>query len=153
MTFKRQTITIIVFFKLLSNVYSYPTRPGHQILNKFNLTLPPCKTIAIVGESGGGNVILQQFHVQKLMSKLNVNYHCIFISGKSTVASLLERFYDPTGGVIMLDGLDIRTLDLTWLRGQVIGFINQVEKEIDIFIKCIVSVLHLPHLCSCGSNN
>ncbi|KAG7214740.1 hypothetical protein INR49_010632 [Caranx melampygus] len=78
--------------------FSYPTRPGHQILNKFSLTLPPCKTVAIVGESGGG---------------------------KSTVASLLERFYDPTSGVIMLDGLDIRTLDLSWLRGQVIGFINQ----------------------------
>nr|XP_020451294.1 ATP-binding cassette sub-family B member 8, mitochondrial isoform X1 [Monopterus albus] len=78
--------------------FSYPTRPGHQILKRFNLTLPPCKTIAIVGESGGG---------------------------KSTVASLLERFYDPTSGVIMLDGLDIRTLDLSWLRGQVIGFINQ----------------------------
>lgn len=78
--------------------FSYPTRPGHLILNKFNLTLPPCKTVAIVGESGGG---------------------------KSTVASLLERFYDPTNGVIMLDGLDIRTLDLPWLRGQVIGFINQ----------------------------
>lgn len=42
------------------------------------------------------------------------------------MASLLERFYDPTSGVIMLDGLDIRTLDLSWLRGQVIGFINQV---------------------------
>ncbi|KAM9349082.1 mitochondrial potassium channel ATP-binding subunit [Symphorus nematophorus] len=78
--------------------FSYPTRPGHQILKKFNLTLPPCKTVAIVGESGGG---------------------------KSTVASLLERFYDPTSGVIMLDGLDIRTLDLSWFRGQVIGFINQ----------------------------
>ncbi|XP_061835358.1 mitochondrial potassium channel ATP-binding subunit isoform X1 [Nerophis lumbriciformis] len=78
--------------------FSYPTRLGHQVLEKFNLTLPPCKTIAIVGESGGG---------------------------KSTVASLLERFYDPTSGVVMLDGLDIRTLDLCWLRGQVIGFINQ----------------------------
>lgn len=78
--------------------FSYPTRPGQQVLDKFNLTLPPCKTVAIVGESGGG---------------------------KSTVASLLERFYDPTNGVIMLDGLDIRTLDLSWLRGQVIGFINQ----------------------------
>uniref|UniRef100_A0A8C4P149 Mitochondrial potassium channel ATP-binding subunit n=1 Tax=Dicentrarchus labrax TaxID=13489 RepID=A0A8C4P149_DICLA len=78
--------------------FSYPTRPGHQILKKFNLTLPPSKTVAIVGESGGG---------------------------KSTVASLLERFYDPTSGVIMLDGLDIRTLDLAWFRGQVIGFINQ----------------------------
>ncbi|XP_072297790.1 mitochondrial potassium channel ATP-binding subunit isoform X2 [Eucyclogobius newberryi] len=81
------------------NVYfSYPTRPGHQVLKKLNLTLPPCKTVAIVGESGGG---------------------------KSTVASLLERFYDPNSGVVMLDGLDIRTLDLAWLRGQVIGFINQ----------------------------
>ncbi|XP_075953817.1 mitochondrial potassium channel ATP-binding subunit [Anarhichas minor] len=78
--------------------FSYPTRPGQQILKKFNLTLPTCKTVAIVGESGGG---------------------------KSTVASLLERFYDPTSGVVMLDGLDIRTLDLSWLRGQVIGFINQ----------------------------
>ncbi|XP_032387920.1 mitochondrial potassium channel ATP-binding subunit [Etheostoma spectabile] len=78
--------------------FSYPTRPGHQILTKFNLTLPPSKTVAIVGESGGG---------------------------KSTVASLLERFYDPTSGVVMLDGLDIRKLDLSWLRGQVIGFINQ----------------------------
>lgn len=78
--------------------FSYPTRPGQQILKKLNLTLPPCKTVAIVGESGGG---------------------------KSTVASLLERFYDPTSGVVMLDGLDIRTLDLSWLRGQVVGFINQ----------------------------
>uniref|UniRef100_A0A8C5D1A4 Mitochondrial potassium channel ATP-binding subunit n=1 Tax=Gadus morhua TaxID=8049 RepID=A0A8C5D1A4_GADMO len=78
--------------------FTYPTRPGHQILKGFNLTLPPAKTVAIVGESGGG---------------------------KSTVAALLERFYDPDNGVIMLDGLDIQTLDLSWLRGQVIGFINQ----------------------------
>ena len=39
--------------KFLS-VCSYPTRPGHQILKGFNLTLPPAKTVAIVGESGGG---------------------------------------------------------------------------------------------------
>ncbi|XP_028832645.1 mitochondrial potassium channel ATP-binding subunit isoform X2 [Denticeps clupeoides] len=78
--------------------FSYPTRPGHQILKNFTLTLPPCKTVAIVGESGGG---------------------------KSTVAALLERFYDPGSGVVMLDGLDIRTLDPSWLRGKVIGFINQ----------------------------
>ncbi|XP_030623350.1 mitochondrial potassium channel ATP-binding subunit [Chanos chanos] len=78
--------------------FSYPTRPGHQILKNFSLTLPPCKTVAIVGESGGG---------------------------KSTVAALLERFYDPLSGVIMLDGLDIRTLDPSWLRGRAIGFISQ----------------------------
>ncbi len=35
---------------------SYPTRPGNQILKKFNLTLPPCRTVAIVGESGGGKI-------------------------------------------------------------------------------------------------
>lgn len=81
------------------NIYfSYPTRPGNQILKNFSLTLPPCRTVAIVGESGGG---------------------------KSTVAALLERFYDPSSGVIMLDGLDIRTLDPSWLRGHVIGFISQ----------------------------
>ncbi|KPP78935.1 ATP-binding cassette sub-family B member 8, mitochondrial-like, partial [Scleropages formosus] len=44
---------------------------------------------------------------------------------KSTVAALLERFYDPSAGVVMLDGLDIRTLDPSWLRGTVIGFISQ----------------------------
>ncbi|XP_076827267.1 mitochondrial potassium channel ATP-binding subunit [Brachyhypopomus gauderio] len=81
------------------NIYfSYPTRPGSEILRNFNLTLPPCKTVAIVGESGGG---------------------------KSTAAALLERFYDPDSGMIMLDGLDIRTLDPSWLRGHVIGFISQ----------------------------
>ncbi|MBN3298930.1 ABCB8 protein, partial [Amia calva] len=78
--------------------FSYPTRPGNEVLKNFNLVLPPCKTVAIVGESGGG---------------------------KSTVAALLERFYDPSRGVVMLDGQDIRTLDPSWLRGQVIGFINQ----------------------------
>lgn len=47
--------------------------------------------------------------------------------GKTTVASLLERFYDPTAGVVTLDGQDLRTLDPSWLRGQVIGFISQVK--------------------------
>ncbi|MGH0176647.1 UNVERIFIED_CONTAM: hypothetical protein FKN15_073470 [Acipenser sinensis] len=44
---------------------------------------------------------------------------------KSTVAALLERFYDPCCGVVTLDGHDIRTLDPSWLRRNVIGFINQ----------------------------
>ncbi|KAM9427296.1 mitochondrial potassium channel ATP-binding subunit-like isoform 2-T3 [Salvelinus alpinus] len=61
----------------------YPMRPGQQILKNFNLIIPLSKTVAIVGESGG----------------------------KSTVASLLELFFDPSSGVIMLYGLDIWTLD------------------------------------------
>ncbi|XP_060104199.1 mitochondrial potassium channel ATP-binding subunit [Heteronotia binoei] len=78
--------------------FSYPTRPGYQVLRDFCLSVPPNKTVAIVGESGGG---------------------------KSTVAALLERFYEPTAGTISLDGQDISTLDPSWLRGEVIGFINQ----------------------------
>uniref|UniRef100_A0A493TJ99 Mitochondrial potassium channel ATP-binding subunit n=1 Tax=Anas platyrhynchos platyrhynchos TaxID=8840 RepID=A0A493TJ99_ANAPP len=77
---------------------SYPTRPGHPVLRDFSLSLPPGKTVAIVGPSGGG---------------------------KSTVAALLERFYEPTQGSITLDGHDISSLDPSWLRGQVIGFISQ----------------------------
>lgn len=42
------------------------------------------------------------------------------------MASLLERFYDPTAGRVMLDGWDLRDLDPSWLRGQAIGFISQV---------------------------
>ncbi|KAL1768279.1 ATP-binding cassette sub-family B member 8, mitochondrial isoform X1 [Sigmodon hispidus] len=78
--------------------FSYPCRPGFEVLKDFTLTLPPGKIVALVGQSGGG---------------------------KSTVASLLERFYDPTAGVVTLDGYDLRTLNPSWLRGQVIGFISQ----------------------------
>lgn len=78
--------------------FSYPSRPGFQVLKDFTLTLPPGKIVALVGQSGGG---------------------------KTTVASLLARFYDPTAGMVMLDGWDLRSLDPSWLRGQVIGFISQ----------------------------
>ena len=55
----------------------------------FALLVKTGKTVALVGGSG---------------------------SGKSTVISLLQRFYDPDGGSILLDGRDIKTLDLKWLR-------------------------------------
>ena len=45
-------------------------------------------------------------------------------SGKSTMMQLLERFYDPLSGTIMLDGDDIETLNMRWLRGQ-IGLVGQ----------------------------
>lgn len=43
------------------------------------------------------------------------------------MAALLERFYEPTQGTITLDGHDISSLDPSWLRGHVIGFISQVR--------------------------
>ncbi|XP_075216832.1 mitochondrial potassium channel ATP-binding subunit [Lycorma delicatula] len=78
--------------------FAYPTRPDQVILKNFNLALPAGKTVAIVGSSG---------------------------NGKSTVAGLLERYYDVCGGSITVGGSDIRDLDPSWLRGRAIGIINQ----------------------------
>lgn len=78
--------------------FSYPTRPSQSVLNDFSLTIPAGKMVALCGSSG---------------------------AGKSTVASLLEHFYDVNSGKIFLDGHDISDLDPTWLRGSVIGFIHQ----------------------------
>jgi ATP-binding cassette, subfamily B (MDR/TAP), member 1 len=44
--------------------------------------------------------------------------------GKSTLLQLMMRFYDPDAGRITLDGIDLRDLDLRWLRAQ-IGYIGQ----------------------------
>nr|XP_039260244.1 mitochondrial potassium channel ATP-binding subunit-like [Styela clava] len=78
--------------------FSYPSRPDCLVLKDISLKLPPCKVIALCGLSGGG---------------------------KSTVASLIERFYDPTAGKITLDGKDLKKLDPSWLREKVIGYISQ----------------------------
>ena len=40
-------------------------------------------------------------------------------SGKSTVVSLTERFYDPTSGGILLNGVDLHNLNISWLRRQI----------------------------------
>ena len=77
--------------------FSYPSRPDVRIFDDLNLDIPSGKIVALVGESG---------------------------SGKSTVISLIERFYEPLSGVILLDGHDIKGLDLKWLRQQ-IGLVNQ----------------------------
>lgn len=78
--------------------FSYPTRPDHVILKNFSLHIPAGKTVAIVGTSG---------------------------NGKSTVAALLERFYDVDEGSITIDGRDVRSLNSSYLRGRVLGYINQ----------------------------
>ncbi|KAK6934388.1 ABC transporter-like, ATP-binding domain [Dillenia turbinata] len=77
--------------------FSYPSRPDTPILKNFNLLVPLGKTVGLVGGSG---------------------------SGKSTVISLLERFYDPSKGEILLDGYKINRLQLKWLRSQM-GLVNQ----------------------------
>nr|CAD1826415.1 unnamed protein product [Ananas comosus var. bracteatus] len=77
--------------------FSYPSRPDVIIFRDFSLFFPAGKTAAVVGGSG---------------------------SGKSTVVALIERFYDPNQGQVLLDNVDIKTLQLRWLRDQ-IGLVNQ----------------------------
>ncbi|XWS12436.1 hypothetical protein CRYUN_Cryun37aG0088600 [Craigia yunnanensis] len=77
--------------------FKYPTRPDIQIFRDLCLSIPSGKTVALVGESG---------------------------SGKSTVISLIERFFDPDSGRVILDGMDIRKIRLSWLRQQM-GLVSQ----------------------------
>jgi ABC-type multidrug transport system fused ATPase/permease subunit len=45
-------------------------------------------------------------------------------TGKSTIFQLMMRLYDPDSGTVLLDGIDLKKLDLSWLRGQ-ISYVNQ----------------------------
>lgn len=71
--------------------FAYPARPSVQVLKGINLNIPANKVTALVGASG---------------------------CGKSTIISLLERFYDPAKGKICLDGHNVKDLNLQWLRSQ-----------------------------------
>ncbi|XP_065439341.1 ATP-dependent translocase ABCB1-like isoform X1 [Chrysemys picta bellii] len=77
--------------------FCYPSRPDVKILKGLNLKVQSGKTIALVGSSG---------------------------CGKSTAIQLLQRFYDPVQGEVTLDGRDIRTLNIKWLREH-IGLVSQ----------------------------
>ncbi|CAK4611494.1 hypothetical protein AeMF1_018603 [Aphanomyces euteiches] len=77
--------------------FAYPSRPDDPILCGYSLTIESGETVALVGASG---------------------------SGKNTLVSLLQRFYEPSSGAIFLDGHDIKTLQIQWLRRQ-IGLVSQ----------------------------
>lgn len=82
----------------LRDVYfRYPARPEVQIFSGFSLYVSSGTTAALVGQSG---------------------------SGKSTVISLLERFYDPDAGEVLIDGVNLKKLQLKWLREK-IGLVSQ----------------------------
>jgi ATP-binding cassette, subfamily B (MDR/TAP), member 1 len=77
--------------------FHYPTRDDVQIFQNFNLSIKPGSTVALVGESG---------------------------SGKSTVIRLLQRFYDPVDGRIVVDGNNLRDINVRWWRSNV-GVVSQ----------------------------
>jgi len=95
--------------------FIYPSRPTLRVLKDFNLFANAGQTTAICGPSGSG-------YTQS--SAIFPFYFVTYISRKSTCVALLLRFYDPYTGTILLDGHDIRTLSLPWLRSQV-GFVQQ----------------------------
>lgn len=76
---------------------SFAYEPGQPVLRDINLDIKPGETVALVGPSG---------------------------AGKSTLAALIPRFFDPTEGVVEIDGHDIRTVTLDSLRSQ-IGLVPQ----------------------------
>jgi len=87
-------------------LFWYPTRPAVKVLKSYNLTIEAGETVAFCGPSGGG---------------------------KSTCVALLERFYDPIQGQVLLDGVDLKQLNVRWLRGQ----LGLVDQEPTLFIGTI----------------
>ncbi len=66
--------------------------PGRPVLHNVNFTVAPCQTVALVGQTG---------------------------AGKTTIANLIPRFYDTTGGAVRIDGCDVRFVTRASLRGQI----------------------------------
>nr|ADQ20481.1 P-glycoprotein [Poeciliopsis lucida] len=77
--------------------FNYPSRPDIPILRGLNLSVKKGETLALVGSSG---------------------------CGKSTTIQLLERFYDPREGRVVMDNIDVKQLNIRWLRSQ-IGIVSQ----------------------------
>ncbi|XP_035989740.1 ATP-dependent translocase ABCB1 [Fundulus heteroclitus] len=77
--------------------FNYPSRPDVPILRGLNLRVKKGETLALVGSSG---------------------------CGKSTTIQLLERFYDPRDGRVVMDSIDVKRLNIHWLRSQ-IGIVSQ----------------------------
>lgn len=87
--------------------FAYPSRPDIEVFKGFDLSVYPGESLALVGPSG---------------------------HGKSTTVQLIERFYDPNDGVVELDGVDLREINVGWLREQ-FGLVGQEPVLFDTSIK------------------
>src|SRR3989338_607643 len=77
--------------------FRYPSRPKVAVLKNFSLDIQPGTSVALVGQSG---------------------------SGKSTIVGLIEKWYEPNSGKVLLDGVDITTIDPLWLH-RYLGIVSQ----------------------------
>ncbi|CAF3793980.1 unnamed protein product [Rotaria sordida] len=95
--------------------FTFPARPEIPALKNLSLKISSGKTIALVGPSG---------------------------CGKSTIIQLIQRFYDPNQGRILIDGKDIKTLNVAWLRSH----IGVVSQELALFTESIEDNIRLGKL-------
>lgn len=86
--------------------FSYPSRPDQVILKNVSITIEPGTTVAIVGPSG---------------------------SGKSSLLALLERFYDPNSGTVLINGVPLNSYDPATIRSN----IAWVQQEAPLFADSI----------------
>jgi ATP-binding cassette subfamily B (MDR/TAP) protein 1 len=84
--------TVLGNIELSDISFRYPSRPKVPIFKRINLSIKAGQKVALVGPSG---------------------------AGKSSIVALLERFYDPLKGKVLLDGRDLKSLNVKWLRQQV----------------------------------
>ncbi|CAE7810872.1 ABCB1, partial [Symbiodinium necroappetens] len=94
---KRQDISNIEKFDFENVHFTYPARPDVKVLNGLSLSIQRGQKVAVVGESG---------------------------SGKSTVMALLERFYDPDSGAVLVNGQNMTSFKISALR-RCIGYVGQ----------------------------
>jgi len=88
--------------KVHFNQLSFGYDPAKPVLNNIELLIEPCQTVALVGRSG---------------------------SGKSTLVKLLFRYFEPNQGAVLMDGQDVRRLDITAYRKR----LAIVHQEVDVF--------------------
>lgn len=98
----KQPVDCVGAIEFRNLYFTYPSRPTAPVLQGLNLSVPSGKTTAIVGPSG---------------------------CGKSTLVGLLERWYQPTTGQILLDGQDLAGFNTNWLRSN----IRLVQQEPTLF--------------------
>ncbi|XP_075067982.1 ATP-dependent translocase ABCB1 isoform X5 [Mixophyes fleayi] len=86
--------------------FNYPTRPDVPVLQGLDISVGKGETLALVGSSG---------------------------CGKSTTVQILERFYDPHDGQVSVDGCDVKSVNIQWLRAQM-GIVSQEPMLFDCSI-------------------
>lgn len=103
--------------------FAYPMRPDVPVFQGFSLVAPAGHVTALVGESG---------------------------SGKSTIVNLVERFYDVDAGAVLLDGTNVKALDVTWLRAQVRCGDDNRDSCASICVKLCQPTAHMDTACVCA---